>query len=875
MAKQNSAKVNLLPEILLFFLLLIWVIFSKLSRIHHFDPLSISEYGTVILSEVTFVSCLFLLLLSCKILFSFRAYTALFTVITTTFIIIEFFAWRVYHETGIFLDWESVLFSIERFAILQQVLAEKLSFLNILGLLIIPIALAAICIISYEKTYELNTKYLYTSLGYTSLIFIIYTGFGNIYQLPTDQFRSTSTHLVIGFLNTINQINLTPDVHAKASVESHVQHANTDQAPNIVIIILESTRAQSVDPYVDINVTPFFEELSETSLLFLNAYSTSPHTSKAVYSIVCGNFPRASKGIYEAAKGGIQHECLPHILNKQGYRSAYFQSATESFENRRQLVDNMGYQEFFPVEVFDTSHYEKANYFGYEDEVMLPASNDWLRKNKDKGAVLTTYLTVTPHFHYDAISRYGWKKYSNNSSYNGYLNTLHYQDNFIKSLVNQYKSLGLYDNTIFIITGDHGEAFKEHNLWGHGNVLFEEVVKVPMLIHYSDKLKGRVKKVSSIMDIAPSALTLSGFEYDSSIFEGLSYNEFPEAERDILLNCGSYDYCSALINGENKLKYIYSYGRNQDYLFNISEDPLEKTNLVDSFEYKGQVKQLKARLINSIDSLKTHNDVYSLISEATVARFFTGRRIVPSDNSLKITYKQQNEWKVLHASVSKNTVKPRDIIYVEYTLPYLDGGCVYNRVSGINNNHNRKHILPKQSEPYVTIKESYNVNNLKSINSRIIYKSNCGTSKEKTLSISFFKIPITIEDDEYYQYDRRTYLSYKKSTPPNIDLYHSGNNFIRYLLSSSSKVFYEVPVDEYFSEKFRKILKEKFLKYNTNNLSVENYETWCSREDAEQCIYRYKVTYNRTKKIDIRLYSDSGSFTRLYYYTGWEDQLKL
>ncbi len=73
---------------------------------------------------------------------------------------------------------------------------------------------------------------------------------------------------------------------------------------------------------------------------------------------------------------GIPARCLPDLLRDQGYRTAFFQSATEDFERRGQVVVNRGYEAFYPVETMDKGGFEKANYFGYEDDVMLEPSRE-------------------------------------------------------------------------------------------------------------------------------------------------------------------------------------------------------------------------------------------------------------------------------------------------------------------------------------------------------------------------------------------------------------------------------------------------------------------------------------------------------------------
>ena len=103
--------------------------------------------------------------------------------------------------------------------------------------------------------------------------------------------------------------------------------------------------------------------------------------------------------VTEAKPNGITGRCLPALLTEQGYATAFFQSATEHYDSRRELVHNFGYGDFFPVDVMDKDGYVRANYFGWEDDIMLGPSRAWLTKHRDQ-PFLTGYLTVTSHHDY-------------------------------------------------------------------------------------------------------------------------------------------------------------------------------------------------------------------------------------------------------------------------------------------------------------------------------------------------------------------------------------------------------------------------------------------------------------------------------------------
>ena len=59
-----------------------------------------------------------------------------------------------------------------------------------------------------------------------------------------------------------------------------------------------------------------------------------------------------------------------------------------------------------------------------------------------------------------------------------------YLDYYMGKLFEKLKELGIYDNTMIIITSDHGEFFGEHDYWYHSHELYEEVIKIPLIIKY-------------------------------------------------------------------------------------------------------------------------------------------------------------------------------------------------------------------------------------------------------------------------------------------------------------------------------------------------------------------------------------------------------
>src|SRR5918997_1121427 len=151
---------------------------------------------------------------------------------------------------------------------------------------------------------------------------------------------------------------------------------------------------------------------------------------------------------------------------------------------------------------------------------MLGPSEEWLEGHKD-GPFVATYETIGPHHQYLAPEkRYGREEFDEEDTVDRYLNSVRNQDFFLKNLFDQYKRLGLYEDTVFVLYGDHGEAFGEHGRFQHDNVPYEGT---------------------------------------------------------LMFGCWNESVCLASLNKTEK--YVYHFGDNPDEIFDLSEDPDERRNL--------------------------------------------------------------------------------------------------------------------------------------------------------------------------------------------------------------------------------------------------------------------------------------------------------
>lgn len=357
----------------------------------------------------------------------------------------------------------------------------------------------------------------------------------------------------------------------------NIARAETTPPKNLVIVLLESTRASATTPYPPhLPTTPFLDEIAKHALLIDHAYAVIPATAKAITATLCSLYPSMLLDA-RALNVGLLGRCLPQLLREQGYHTLYMQTAYERFDSRVEAVKAMGFETFIKSGQLPTKGFQQVNFLGYEDESMLGPSEEWLKAHAST-PIFATYLTVNAHHDYGKLERHGFVEFTGGDElFNRYLNDIRATDFFLKELFDQYKRLGLYDNTIFVILGDHGEGFGEHGRKTHVTVPYEEGLHIPM-IFFDPQEKifkpGRLAGPVSQLDVMPTLLPRLGFKVTSGTMHGMSIFSSP-ADRVLITAC--FGDCAARITARQA--YVFLNERTPDQLYDLQADPGETRDL--------------------------------------------------------------------------------------------------------------------------------------------------------------------------------------------------------------------------------------------------------------------------------------------------------
>ena len=153
------------------------------------------------------------------------------------------------------------------------------------------------------------------------------------------------------------------------------------------------------------------------------------------------------------------------------------------------------------------------------------------------------------------------------------------------------------DRTLVVLTADHGEAFGEHGTYGHMKELYEENIRVPLIM--SGPEQARVRKPVSLLDLAPTILRLCGLRAPLH-FQGEDLLALAEANRPGEV-VAMTDYAGSKLcyrRGDHKL--ILDLARGRMELYDLAKDPGERINLAG--DEAGLVRELVRRLLGALSA---------------------------------------------------------------------------------------------------------------------------------------------------------------------------------------------------------------------------------------------------------------------------------
>lgn len=355
---------------------------------------------------------------------------------------------------------------------------------------------------------------------------------------------------------------------------------------NLILISVDALRANRLHCYdYPRETSPHLDAFAKSSILFKKCYTAYPGTSQSLWMLMRGKY----KATYLLKSDTTSS--LSEMLKRNRYTN-YF--VTWSHIIFRGLKPNSyltkGFTFFNGLEVSDRSYEQLSS-----SEINSMRGNindsditDMIIKNigaHKKGKFFIWAHYMSPHWDYKNHPE--GKIWGETDKSDLYDSEVYYADHHIGRLISYLEEKGYFSNTIMIITADHGEGLRDHGAgYHHGQTLFEEQIKVPLIIKIPGIPPTVIEENVTQLDIVPTLLNLIKGEFNSdNRYSGKNLLPLILGKKDcftnrtILTSAKKTSRKRAIIKKNHKLIYDqtnFTYG-----LYNLEKDPLEMKNLID------------------------------------------------------------------------------------------------------------------------------------------------------------------------------------------------------------------------------------------------------------------------------------------------------
>jgi Sulfatase len=337
--------------------------------------------------------------------------------------------------------------------------------------------------------------------------------------------------------------------------------------PIVLLITIDAFRADLLGSDKHAAVLPALSRLRDESVFFEQNRSVSPSTFASLFSMMTGKYYSAT---YWSKKTPAA-ETTPHLdptprlaqllnTNDPSLYSAHVMAV-------RGLAADKGTGVGFTEEIQPDKDYEKA-------EKIVDTILDVVTRHVNEKVLVYTHL-IDPHLPYT-------QKPGDASSFVGYLREVADVDRSLQRLRDALEKLGVWQRCVLMVTGDHGEEFAEHGGRGHAVTMYDELLRVPLMVRVPGVEPQRIAVQTSTMDVGPTLLDLLGFEtpghwMGQSLVPFLR-GESPSLERPI---AGDASRRMQMIVFPNGIKVIEDLHRRTLEIYNLRADPGETDNLLE------------------------------------------------------------------------------------------------------------------------------------------------------------------------------------------------------------------------------------------------------------------------------------------------------
>ncbi len=412
-----------------------------------------------------------------------------------------------------------------------------------------------------------------------------------------------------------------------------VEYLKNLERPNIILITIDALRPDHMSCYgYKKNTTPYIDTIAKQGVMFKQALTVAPWTYPVMFSLFSSFYPSVygmtpslrqlnnivlfgqalkHKGYYKTAV------CGHHALSTMKQFTQFFDKFISIEPTKESLWTDNNAQKVTQLAVKCLNQQGvKRNFFlwiHYMDPhgPYNPPPAYKKRWNRE---------TLTKKFKKMPISKSKWIGLNGVPEYiaesmdiqsmdiNEYIalydGEIGFVDSQIGVLIEELEKRNMGKNTVIIITADHGESLGEHDFFGHEFLLYDNLLKIPLIIKYPEKFASNkiIERQVKIIDIMPTIFDILRIK-KNGLLDGESFLPLIYEKNKTI---SPYAYSLYMNNDIEKYavrtqewKLIYNHNEEKYELYNLQKDPREITNLF-SLANNGFIESLKQKLHNFI-----------------------------------------------------------------------------------------------------------------------------------------------------------------------------------------------------------------------------------------------------------------------------------
>lgn len=356
------------------------------------------------------------------------------------------------------------------------------------------------------------------------------------------------------------------------------------QKYNVLFVLIDTLRHDHLGLYgYERATSPNLDRWAKDhAIVFDRVYAHAPNTPRSLPSIFTGRYPSRISWVKRFASFASlkpnENELFFEIFQRGGWHTEavtmhwYFERA-EGIKSGADVWGNEGFTTIKESNTQITSHEISKRLVGRLEDL----------SQKDKPFALFAHYfdTHSRYMTHKSIKPFG------TGLMDKYDGEIAYTDLHLQSVFEALDRLKLLENTIVVITSDHGEAFKEHGFHFHGRTLYEEETRVPLIVHVPGQEHSRRGELVALVDLLPTLTQLVGLKAPKAMGQSLvplltGLGKWVE-ERAVFLESLPYPHWEkhtvALVEGDHKV--LYTVTDNLWQVFDLKADPKEKANLLD------------------------------------------------------------------------------------------------------------------------------------------------------------------------------------------------------------------------------------------------------------------------------------------------------